>query len=274
VPRIVQELDWTKPDWTYTGYGPLRAGAWGALDPHDELVDQSLAFLEVGMPQGEGPYFGAHTQYADLADINWADISDPQAERHYLWRHYVEYETMWPVGGSLFLARDDLPRFFEWLFHNLSVVLHHDWRVGVESLDGVPSCAPGDGERWQAIRRMFVNERGGYDGSPQSLWFLQAIPRSWLRPGCRMSVRDMGTHFGGQVDLEAEVAKDGNSVTVLARLDLAVAPQEVRMRLRSGDGRPLASAEVNGETIPVLEGDTLQLPTQPQGRYRIVGQFQ
>jgi hypothetical protein len=84
----------------------------------------------------------------------------------------------------------------------------------------------------------------------------------------------MGTHFGGQVDLEAEVAKDGNSVTVLARLDLAVAPQEVRMRLRSGDGRPLASAEVNGETIPVLEGDTLQLPTQPQGRYRIVGQFQ
>ena len=24
VPRIVQELDWAKPDWTYTGYGPIR----------------------------------------------------------------------------------------------------------------------------------------------------------------------------------------------------------------------------------------------------------
>jgi hypothetical protein len=167
VPRIVQELDWEKPDWTYTGYSATRAGAWGALDPHDELVDQTIACLEAGMPKGQGAYFSTAT--ATNADVNFNAVSDPSAERHYLWRHFVEYETMWPVGAPLFLARDDLPRFFEWLFHNLAVAIHQDFRVGVESLDGVPSKAPGDAERWLGIRKMFVNELGGYDGSPQSL---------------------------------------------------------------------------------------------------------
>ena len=36
VPRDVYELDWAQTDWTYTCVGPVRAGAWGALDPHDE----------------------------------------------------------------------------------------------------------------------------------------------------------------------------------------------------------------------------------------------
>ncbi|MBM3474278.1 MAG: hypothetical protein FJX75_13495 [Armatimonadetes bacterium] len=273
VPRDVYELDWRGLDWTYTGYSPVRAGAWGALDPHDELVEQSLAFLEQGMPQGEGPYFGAHKQFPDTADANWGHISDPHAARHHLWRHYVEYETMWPVGGPLFLARDDLPRFFEWLFNNLAVVLHRDWRVGVESLDGVPSCAPGDGERWQMIRRMFVNETGGYDGSEQSLFLLQAIPREWLKPGAHLAARDMRTFFGGQVDLHVKVAKDGDEVRVKAGLDLAVAPKGITIRLRSGDGRPLREATVNGKAVEVLAGDTVRLPEGKSAEYVVAGRF-
>jgi hypothetical protein len=282
VPRDVYELDWAKTDWTYTGYGPLRAGAWGALEPHDELVDQALAFLEAGMPKGEGFYLG---QAADTADVNFQDISNREADRHFLWKHYVEYETMWPIGCHLFLARDDLKRFFEWFFHNLSIVLHHEWRVGVESLDGVPSCAPGDGERWRAIRNMFVNERGGYDGSQQSLWLLQAIPRSWLKPGDHLSAKDMHTYFGGHVDLEVDVAQDGNnpltpfikgeySVVVSAKIDIAVPPTEIRIRLRSGDGRPLVSAEINGASTPVIDCDTIKLPTQIKGEYKIIGCFE
>jgi hypothetical protein len=275
VPRIVQELDWTKLDWTYTGYSAVRAGAWGALDPRDELVDQSLAFLEAGMPKGEGWYFPAdRSSKADNADVNFAEISDPNTERHYLWRHYVEYETMWPVGAPLFLARDDIPRFFEWFAHNFAFVIHEDFRVGVESPDGVPSCAPGDAERWLAVRNMFVNEFGGYDGSQQSLWLLQAIPRAWLRPGNRMAVTDMGTCFGGKIDLEVQMAEDGNSVMVRAKLDkLAVQPKEIRIRLRSGDGRPLVSATVNGQATPVQAGDIILLPVQTDGSFEVVGKF-
>jgi hypothetical protein len=272
VPRIVAELDWAQIDWTYTGYGPLRAGAWGAFDPQDELVDQTLAFLEAGMPQGVGYYVPCRGQ--EIGDRNWLDITDRQAPRHYLWRHYVEYETMWPIGGPLFLARDDLPRYFEWLFNNLAAVLHHEWRVGVESLDGVPSCAPGDSERWQVLRRMFVNERGGLGGAQQELFLLQAIPRSWLKPGDRLSARRMRSYFGGRLNLEAQVAGDGDSVDVSAELQLAIQPQQIRIRLRSGDGRPLRAAEINGAAAPVLAGDTIRLPNAPTGKYRIIGRFE
>ncbi len=274
VPRMVQELDWAKIDWTYTGYGPLRAGAWGAFAPDDRLVEDALAFLEAGMPKGQGPYFNLTPQSMQIADGNFADKNDRNAARHYLWRHYVEYETMWPIGNHLFLARDDLPRFFEWFFNNMAIVVHRDWRVGVESLDGAPSCAPGDGERWQAARSMFVNERAGVGAEPEALWLLQAIPRSWLQAGARMSVEDMGTVLGGKVDLSARVARDGNSLAVDVRLSgLAVKPTATMIRLRSGDGRPLASATVNGQKADVLPGDLVALPVETNGRWEIVGRF-
>jgi len=279
VPREVNELDWENTDWTYTGYGPLRAGAWGAWDPHDELVDQALAFLEAGMPKGRGFYFhqsrfSAKDKYgAPTADENFRDIDDPQADRHFLWKHYVEYETAFPIGFELFLQRDDLPRFFEWFFNNLAIVVHHGFRVGVESLDGVPAETPGDAVRWRALRAMFVNERGGFDGTQQSLWLLQAIPRSWLKPGGHLSVKKMGTYFGGHIDLDSSLAEDRNSVAVSVTLDLGVTPIEIRTRLRSDDGRCLVSAEVNGTEVPILEGDTIKLPNQLCGTYEVRGYF-
>ena len=123
------------------------------------------------------------------------------------------------------------------------------------------------------MRNMFVNERDGYDGSQQSLWLLQAIPRSWLRPGNSLAVGRMGTHFGGQVDLAAQVAQDGRSLEVAAKLDLAGEPAEIRMRLRSGDGRPLVSATINGASVPILERDTIRLPARIKGESRVVGYF-
>ena len=274
VPRLVQELDWRDVDWTYTGYGPLRCGAWGVFDPRDELVDQALAVLEGGFPRGEGAYFGAHKTYPDTADRNWADVSDPDAPRHWLWRHYVEYETMWPVGGPLFLARDDLPRFFEWLFHNLAVVLHREWRVGVESLDGVPSCAPGDGERWQLVRSMFVNERGGFDGTAEELWLCQAVPREWLKSDARLGVAEMRTVFGGRLDLAVEVAPFGGSCTTRVQWkEFAVAPRRVVLRLRSGSGAPVVSATIDGRPAAITEENLVELPRGIRGRFTIVARF-
>ncbi len=275
VPRDLYELDWAQTDWTYTYCGMPRAGAHGAIDPDDELVTQSIAFLEAGLPKGEGFYmwenrdeFGHPT-----ADVNFRDIKDPKADRHYMWRHYVEYELAFNLGVELFLQRDDLPRFFEWFFNEMSIGVHHGFKVGVESEDGVPSECPGDAVRWRAIRYMFVNERGGFDGGRQSLWLCQAIPRAWLKPGVHMGVKRMGTHLGGTVDVDTSLAQDRNSVTVTARLDLVVQPAGVRLRLRSDDGRPLASATINGQKTPVLERDTVKLPDGAKGEYHVVGYF-
>ncbi len=275
VPRDVYELDWAQTDWTYMYSGPVRAGAWGAFDPHDELVDQTLAFLAAGLPRDKGYYLQLQNdKFAHpTADNNFLDINDPTAPRHFLWKHYVEYETMYPIVSDLFLERDDIEHFFEWLFNDLAIAVHHDFRVGVESLDGVPSCTPGDAVRWMAIRKMFINELGGHDGSQQSLWLLQAIPRSWLKPGAHLSIQQVGTRFGGHAGLSADVAEDGNSIVVTAKHDLVVKPAEIRMRLRSGDGRSLASARISAGQTAVLDGDTIKLPDGIKGEYRIVGYF-
>lgn len=281
VPRMVQELDWRKVDWTYTGYGPLRAGAWGALEPDDPLVNQTLELLEAGFPRGEGAYFGAHAKALQeakglrpTADVNWADVSDPAAPAHQLWRHYVEYETMWPVGGPLFLARHDAERYAEWLFNNLAVAVHHEWKVGVESLDGVPSCSPGDSERWQLIRRAFVNESGGYDGGEQSLELLETLPRAWLRPGDHPTVRRMGTWFGGTIDLAVTVGADGRTSQVdVEWRDFAVAPAAVTLALRSGNRGALETATVDGKAAASADGVHVALPAAMSGRFRVVARF-
>jgi hypothetical protein len=249
VPRMPTELDWKAIDWTYLAYGPLRAGGLGALDPRDELVDQSLAFIEAGFPAKEPG--GQRPRYAP---------------------HWVDNETMWPMH-DLFLERDDLPRFFELFFNNFAAAIHHDWRVGCEARDGVVSVAPGEAERWQMIRAMFVHEFGGYDGSQQELFLLRALPRSWLKPGSRLSVADMGTWFGGKVGLNVQLAADGDSVKVDADLKLVEMPTQIRMRLRSGDGRPLLAASVNGEPVQVLGGDVIMLPLRTVGRYAVTGHF-
>ena len=54
---------------------------------------------------------------------------------------------------------------------------------------------------------------------------------------------------------------------------LAIQPKQIRMRLRSGDGRPLRAAEINGAATPVLAGDTIRLPDASAGKYHIVGRF-
>ena len=181
---------------------------------------------------------------------------------------------MWPIGARCFSPATTCRGSSSGSPTTSAFVIHQDFRVGVESFDGVPSCAPGDGERWLAVRNMFLNEFGGYDGTEQSLWLLQAIPREWLRPGNRMTVKEMGTTFGGTVDLTVQVAEDGNSVAVDAKLKkLAVKPKEIRIRLRSGDGRPLASATVNGQPAKVLPGDVILLPVQTDGSWEIVGKF-
>ena len=57
-------------------------------------------------------------------------------------------------------------------------------------------------------------------------------------------------------------------------MNLAVLPREIRVRLRSGDGRSLVSAEVNGEAVDVMAGDVIQVPARSNAKYRIVGRFQ
>ena len=83
----------------------------------------------------------------------------------------------------------------------------------------------------------------------------------------------MATYFGGKINLNVEVAKDGNSVVVNTDWNLEVLPKDIRMRLRSGDGRPLMSANVNGEEVDFLVNDLIMLPHTKKGEFVITGHF-
>jgi hypothetical protein len=120
---------------------------------------------------------------------------------------------------------------------------------------------------------MLLGERGGYDGSQQSLWLFQAVPRSWLKPASRITASDMASHFGGRVDLDLAVANDANSVSANAELRLAVSPKGICIRLRSPDGRPLSRAEINGRPAKLIANDVIQLPSDRSGKYHLVGHF-
>ena len=50
-------------------------------------------------------------------------------------------------------------------------------------------------------------------------------------------------------------------------------PKDIRMRLRSGDGRPLMSAEINGQEIDVLDNDLIILPHTKKGDFVLTGHF-
>jgi hypothetical protein len=83
----------------------------------------------------------------------------------------------------------------------------------------------------------------------------------------------VGTHFGGKASVALEVSRDGKSASADVELDLAVRPAEIRMRLRSPDGRPLRSATIDGAPTEVLEGDTIRLPLGKAGRSVVTGNW-
>jgi hypothetical protein len=183
VPRVIQELNWERIDWTYSGYSPLRAGAFGTLNPHDPLVDQALAFMEAGIPGGSLPAMGPPASPI-IGEGNFADVVDTSAERHWLWRHYVEWETMWPIGGQLFLARDDLPRFFEWHHSMACRRAHPVMRNGGRSSAGCSSTKRADGTAHSRIcsscRRFRARGCGRTIDCPCATWGrTSAEPSNW-----------------------------------------------------------------------------------------------
>ena len=70
------------------------------------------------------------------------------------------------------------------------------------------------------------------------------------------------------------MSPDGDAVTAEVQWrDLVVLPKEIRVRLRSGDGRPLHAAFVNGTAVAVTSQDTIALPLKKSATYHITGEF-
>ncbi len=134
---------------------------------------------------------------------------------------------------------------------------------------GAPGCP------FQArILREETAPLGGCGASEQAPRVCQAIPRCWFRPGNRLAVEDMGTFFGGRIDLALEVARDGSSISArVSWRHMAARPAAVRLRLRSGDARPLRSVQVDGAPVAVGPDGAIELAWARNASFRVLGTF-
>jgi hypothetical protein len=120
---------------------------------------------------------------------------------------------------------------------------------------------------------MFVREHD--TGGAQSLWLLQAVPHSWLRPSDRIRVTDMPTAFGGSLDLALEVSADASSIRIETEWrGLAVSPKAIRLRLHAPEGRRLRSVLVDGRVDSTGATGSIELATERAASHAIVAQFE
>jgi hypothetical protein len=93
------------------------------------------------------------------------------------------------------------------------------------------------------LRLMLVHERTERDGDPLGLELAFATPRTWLRPGRRILVRNAPTSFGPvSYTLEARDSSVHASVSVPERAP----PRLVKLRLRLPRGRRITSVVLDG----------------------------
>jgi hypothetical protein len=103
------------------------------------------------------------------------------------------------------------------------------------------------------LRMMLVHETRGGNGDPLGLELAFATPRTWLRPGRRIVVRNAPTSFGPvSYTLEASGTSLQASVTVPER----TLPRRLELRLRLPPGRRIAGVTLAGRPFTSFDRAT------------------
>jgi hypothetical protein len=103
------------------------------------------------------------------------------------------------------------------------------------------------------LRLMLVHERTDRGGDPVGLELAFASPRTWLRPGRRIVVRNAPTSFGPvSYALDARERSVHASVTVPER----PSPRMLKLRLRLPPGRRITSVAIDGRPVSTFDPAT------------------
>jgi hypothetical protein len=196
-----------------------------------------------------------------------------RADARRLYRGQVRDDTgidqVYGLEVARFLADADLPEQLDLsLYGTLAGALTPGTFVGGEAstvvpLDGARRGAlylpPNGGTNTtflETLRLTLVHERRNGRGVPVGLDLAFATPRSWLRPGATIDVRDAPTSFG---PVSYSIARRGEEVRVTVDRP-AVA--DVRLRVRTPTSRRIGSVELAGHSLPFEPASgTVRLPS-------------
>ena len=172
----------------------------------------------------------------------------------------------------VYLRRDEVPNFLRAFYNSGWASLHPDtacfaeWVPAFGQAGGPLYKTPDECKFIQWLRSMLVLEDG------ESLDLGLGVPRAWMADGKRIRMERAATWFGA-VDLEIISHAAQRVVTAQVALRPTHPPAALRLRLRDPEGRPLASAEVNGTaTKPIADRQLIPLPLTTN-RWNVTARF-
>jgi hypothetical protein len=158
-----------------------------------------------------------------------------------------------------YLYRDAPKHALRGLFNAQAVSYFPDVRMNTEH--ALPAMGDWRGDHFKSsdesnasgwLRYLFVREQ-----SEGTLLIGQAVPRDWLRAGQRCGIERTATWFG-----PVSVIYTGGAHEITAQLNGPTRnpPQEIRLRFRPPDMRPLVEVLVNGAPWKKFTGEWVTLP--------------
>ena len=194
----------------------------------------------------------------------------PEFERDWFSRGGMSMQACLLLDVEPYLDRDNVKHALRALFNAQSVSYFPDVRMNTEH--ALPEMGDWRGDHFKSsdesntagwLRQLFVREEDN------SLLLGQAVPRDWLQPGRRCGLERAATYFG-----PVSVVYEAGSDQITARIEgpQRKAPQELRLRFREAQGRPLAAVTVNGQPWTDFKGEWVKLPGA-QGRAVVVATF-
>ncbi len=224
--------------------GALLLGEPGSFLPsHDPWMHSTLdGMQEAGMkislaslPKVDHPVADAKTKENEkaLEKISGkADRIGPDSKDIWFWNTFADLPKI-SHNANLYLREDDIPNFLQFFFNHAVMMVGTNGLLWEHAHPNVfvPCQDPDNGTAgWvvENFRNMLVAEDDGV------LWLAKGTPRVWLKPGCRIAVKDAYTYYG-----KVSYTIERKDKKVLVTIDLEkpeVAPQIfVRVRLPKKD---------------------------------------
>jgi hypothetical protein len=228
-----------------------------ALDPHDPMVTQSLAYTD-SFAWARGGSFPITTAYGSNGRGIWPSLTADYAMMH--------------------LRRGEPEKVVECFYAMLSTCGRVNGWGEVMSWDHGFSTG-GQPYMWAngifliLLRNMLLHEAGEWlaasPAGPRELWICPATPRKWMHQPGGIVVEHAPTYFG-PVSFRTRVDERGQAFATVEFEGEGVLPERVVVHLRSLRDRPLQRVTVNGIDHPYFTGEQV-LIGKPQRKIEIVG---
>ena len=249
IPHIPIRTGVRGPEWGWFregAYGPLHMVDGELWDPWDENTTFVLKYLE--------DCVFPTRQYGRPIDM----------EKRWFSQAGVTIQANLLNNGVAYLKRDQIEHAVRAMYNDFAVSVYPDVLVftehpvlGLGRGVGPYLKTPDECGFLNTLRHLLLHEQG------DTLWMMKGAPRSWLKPGETVELRDAATYFG-PVSFRVDVSENAIHATITP--PKRSPPKEVVLRLRRHDRRPMKKVTVDGKPHGVFDpaGETITLP--PLGR--------